>query len=126
VTVLDSSALLAFVLDEPGADVVEAHIAGCALGSANLAEVVGKLIDLNIDQNRLRQVIEAAGVVVEPVTRADAELAGAMRTLPGGRVLSLGDRCCLALTVRSESRRVLTADRVWKKLNLPIVVELIR
>ncbi len=60
------------------------------------------------------------------MTAADAELAGALRDIPGGRTLSLGDRCCLALALREAGSEVLTADRAWGALDLPLQVRLLR
>lgn len=125
-TVLDASAVLALVHDEPGANHVAEALPRASLGTVNLAEVVGKLVDVNIDASRVRQLLIAAGVTLEPLLAEDAELAGAMRALEGGRALSPGDRCCLALTLRSIPAEVLTADRAWAALDLPIHVRLLR
>ncbi|MGI8680614.1 MAG: hypothetical protein ACR2JO_00465 [Mycobacteriales bacterium] len=74
---------------------------------------------------RARPLLTSAGVVIEPLRVDDAEVAGAIRAIEGGRMLSLGDRCCLALTLHAAAE-VLTADRGWGELDLPIRVWLVR
>ena len=60
-----------------------------------------------------------------PFDEVQARLAGELvaQTRPYG--LSLGDRACLALAIQRKAT-VYTTDAAWKKLNLPIEVEVIR
>ena len=124
-TVLDASALLALINNEQGSDIVAGSIIDSSVGAANLAEAVGKLVDAGVDAAGLRTLLGTARVTIEPVTAADGEMAGALRGIDGGRLLSLGDRCCLALALRSDPPEVLTADRAWAVLGLPVNVRLL-
>jgi hypothetical protein len=54
--VLDASALLCLFFDEPGADRVEAFLAGARVGAANLAEVTAKLVDRGVDGEAIAAV----------------------------------------------------------------------
>jgi ribonuclease VapC len=111
VTVLDASALLAFLQGERGEDVVEdALLDGATCGAANWSEVAQKLLAAGRDWASAAALLASYEITIEPVTRQDAELAAAAWH-PGSK-LSLADRLCLALSRRLEDI-VLTADRTW-------------
>lgn len=110
-SVLDASALLAFIQGEDGADLVEAHLEDQAIcGAANWSEVAQKVRAAGGDWDLVRALLQSYGLEVEPVTETDAERAAA--TWRAGSGLSLADRLCLALGHRLQAE-VLTADRVW-------------
>lgn len=109
--VLDASAVLAFLLNEPGGDVVEDALqqtASCS--AANWSEVCQKITANDRNWRAARALLLGYGLVVEPVTAADAELAASF--WPTQRHLSLGDRLCLALGERLDAT-VWTADAAW-------------
>jgi len=123
--VLDASAVLVLLLDEPGAAAVAEVLGEGLLSAVNLAEVLSKLTDRGADITGLSDHLARAGVLVEPMTEADAAEVALLRRLDSGRVLSMGDRCCLALA-RRRSVPVLTADRAWSEVDLGVEVRQLR
>lgn len=117
--VLDASALLAHLRDEPGADVVaEAIASGAVISTVNLAEVFSRVADRGADPAKLAAELTQSGlldgaITVEPFTTADAIDAGRLRPLTRDAGLSLGDRACLALARRLDAP-ALTADTDWQ------------
>ena len=109
--VLDASALLAFLLDEDGADVVSEALEGeTCCSAANWSEVAQRTLAVGYDLYLVRSLLIGYGLRVEPVTAEDAEWAA--RRWRRGEGLSLADRLCLALAERLDSD-VLTADAAW-------------
>jgi ribonuclease VapC len=117
--VLDASALLAHLRDEPGADVVaEAIASGAVISTVNLAEVFSRVADRGEDPAKLAADLTQSGlldgaITVEPFTAADAIDVGRLRPLTRVAGLSLGDRACLALARRLDAP-ALTADTDWQ------------
>lgn len=110
-TVLDASAILAFLQGEDGAaEVQEALEAGSMVGAANWSEVAQKVLGAGRDWDLPRALLHSYNIRIEPVVAADAERAALLWTR--GEGLSLADRLCLALAERVNAD-VLTADRQW-------------
>lgn len=123
--VLDASALLAFLHEEPGADRVHAALDGAAVSAVNWAEVVQKSLEKGVDVAGLRSGFADLGVAFEPFDAAQAEIAAELCARTRAVGLSLADRACLALALHLH-RPVLTADRTWAELNLDAEVQLLR
>lgn len=129
--VLDASALLTYLRDEPGADIVaEAVAGGATLSMVNLAEVLTIAADRGADPRELttrltRQGLLGGAVAIEDLTVDDAVEIARLRPLTRETGLSLGDRACLALARRLRAP-VLTADRAWLDLELGVTLESIR
>jgi PIN domain nuclease of toxin-antitoxin system len=126
--VLDSSAVLALINDEPGADQVEAHLDRAVIAAANLAEVAGKLGEKGLDAQEVSEVL-AIFHDVRPMTAEQALVIGQLRAPTRHLGLSLGDRACLALALELGAV-ALTADTAWSMIDAsdikPASVELIR
>lgn len=123
--VLDSSVILAHINDEPGSDNAAQYFGDALISAVNLAEVAGKLVERGASLGLVRLALSRYGLQVAVFDEELAELTGALRARTKSFGLSLGDRACLALGQRF-SLPVLTADRMWKELELPIEVQLLR
>lgn len=129
--VLDASALLAYLGNEPGADVVADAIAGgVTISTVNLGEALSTLVARGKDPADVASDLTDRGlldgaIAVEPFTAADAIEAARLRPLTRSAGLSLADRACLALAHRL-SAPVLTADHAWTGLELDVDVRPIR
>jgi ribonuclease VapC len=129
--VLDASAILAYLGNEVGADVVADAIAdGATISTINLAEALSTLAARGSNPAEVVADLTDAGlldgaITVEAFTSADSIETARLRPLTRSAGLSLGDRACLALA-RRLSTHVLTADRAWTGLTLDVDVHPIR
>ena len=123
--VLDASALLAYIHDEPGAERVAAVLEEAVISAVNLAEAVTKLVLTTGSTDRTLRLIAEAEVGVVDFDQRLAQETGALAALTRTRGLSLGCRACLALA-RRERATAMTADHAWSNLDIGVDVQLIR
>lgn len=123
--VLDASALLAFLQKEPGKERVEAVLARSIMSAVNLAEVVAKAIDNGGTLDQTSIVLSQLPLRVIPFTSEDAYITGSLRAATSPKGLSLGDRACLALALRT-SLPALTTERDWGNCGLDVEIVKIR
>jgi ribonuclease VapC len=129
--VLDASAMLAWLFQEPGAEMVTRALGkGAVIGSINWSETLQKLLGRGIPPEQAhadlteRKILDKALNVI-PFTAFDAGETARLAPETAAYGLSLADRACIALAHRL-ALPALTADRVWKNLSLPLEIQLIR
>jgi ribonuclease VapC len=110
--VLDASAILALILEEPGAERVEPYVPGGTASAVNVGEVVAKLRDLGMVEARVDEIVAEMQLDVHGHDLIAALAAGHLRPVTRSAGLSLADRACLALA-GALRLPALTADRSW-------------
>ncbi len=123
--VLDASAILAAIGDEPGADVVFANMSDSAVSTVNLAEVQSKLIERGFPAGDAWDAAMSFAREVVVFDSRHARAAGALISSTRALGLSFGDRACLALAMILEAP-LYTTDRIWARLDLGLNIHLLR
>lgn len=124
--VLDASAVLALINDEPGADVVAACTDDAILHPINLTEVLTIVwrdacragVDATEYTDEVTHTLTGLGTHLSGYifTEYDAAYAARLSAEAPHLGLSLGDRCCLAIAAAIPGAYALTADTAWADL----------
>jgi PIN domain nuclease of toxin-antitoxin system len=123
--ILDASAVLAYLFDERGGDLVLPELGRSAISAVNWSEVVQRALGLGAWTESMRSEFESTGAQVLSVEPVHAERAALLREPTRANGLSLADRICFALAA-SRDRPILTADRAWAEIDVGVEVRLIR
>src|SRR5258708_38272908 len=124
--VLDASALLAILNQEPGAEILTPEILSAAvISTVNLAEVHGKLVKRGLSAEDAWEAAMSPIREAVPFTVAHARLAGDLAAHAPPLGLSLGDGACLALGLALKLP-VYTADKSWKEVKVDTRIHVIR
>lgn len=123
--VVDASAVLAIVFEEPGADAAVGRIADASILAVNAAEIILKLADKGW---QFEEAVDTYAAFALELHHFDEALAieTARLHMPTRKTgLSFGDKACLALA-RRLGAIALTADRAWANLDIGCKIELVR
>lgn len=126
--VLDTSAVLAMLKTEPGAQAVEEAIISSdpvLMSAVNLAEVLTVLSRQSVPRDAAVAGLRTLGISLVPFGEAQAIAVGRIEPSVRRAGISLGDRACLILA-QARGLPVLTADRAWAALDFGVEVRLIR
>lgn len=115
--VLDASAVLALLRDEPGADIVAGHMGNAAISAVNLQEVAKEMLREGAVASAVRAILDELALDVRAHDAEAAYISAELyeKTKTFGR--GLGDRSCMALGLQL-ALPVLTTDREWRKIKI--------
>ncbi|HZP03968.1 MAG TPA: PIN domain-containing protein [Terracidiphilus sp.] len=129
--VLDSAAVLAMILKEPGGERVSALLDAIDLGkpvqvaisAVNWCEILSKLHRENRNMTADELAALLSGVELVPFEQSLAELAASYA--PANPAFSLGDRACLALAATFKAK-AWTTDKAWARAKVGAQIEILR
>ena len=122
---MDASALLAVLLQERGADVVEHGVAGAAISTVNYSEVLKKAVEKGGTLEGAASVVRSLQMEIVPFEEWNAHDAARLYPSTKDKGLSFADRACLSLALDLDAR-LYTADKRLAGVDVPIDFVLIR
>lgn len=123
--VLDASAVLAYVREESGSDVVALHMNGALMSAVNYSEVLKKSLEIGGSAQVTSALLDRAQITVIPFDESQAVNAADLFMATRALGLSFADRACLTLGILYKAK-VLTADERMAQSEVPVKVTLIR
>lgn len=123
--VLDASAVLAVLNQEPGEATVLPLMESSVICTVNIAEVATVLIDRGNPPELVVELLSDFPYTAVPFSDELALASAKLRPSTRHKGLSLGDRACLALALQA-NRPVITGDRAWQDLEVGVEIKLFR
>jgi len=108
--IMDASAALAWLRQEPGSERVRDLLAEALIPATNWSEVLQKTRARGEEPMTVASLLSGLGLAVADVTEEDGRIAAELWQAGAGQ--SLADRICLASGIR-HGLPVVTADRGW-------------
>ena len=112
---LDTSAIIALLKQEPGHEMVSEIIANSAISAVNFSEFIAILTRASISEKDIDEIIKDLIPEIIPFCENISKKAGKLSKLTQSYGLSFGDRACLA-TGDHYHMEIYTADKVWVEL----------
>lgn len=124
--IVDSSALMAVILEERGAEIVLPQLRGAMLSSVNFSETASRLAEKkNTTAAEVVTLLRRFDLEICPFDSDLALIAAEFRPLTRHIGASFADRACLALG-SAKRAPILTADSKWAELEIDLDIRLIR
>jgi PIN domain nuclease of toxin-antitoxin system len=121
---LDTSALIALLNQEPGCKMVEEILVNSAISSVNLCELISILAKHNLLESEIEAITSDVVPEIIPFCKDIAIKAGKLTKISSQYGLSLGDRACIA-TAEYCGMDVYSTDKIWSKLDDKVQINIV-
>ena len=115
--ILDASALLVLLKNEPGADIIEPLLGRIVMSSISVSEVAESLLNSEMTLQECQEAILPFISTIVPFDEEQAFLAAELKKQIKDYDLSLADRACLALG-QTMKLPLYISNKEWKNLQL--------
>ncbi len=113
--ILDSSALLALIQEEPGAEIIKPLLKFSVMSTVNVTETLSILHRTNIPPEEGVVLVSDIITTIVPFDLEQSKSCADLHPLVKTKGLSLADRACIALGIKLQIP-IYTADKIWLEL----------